>query len=341
MPSGDNLKPPDPNRHQDSAIALEPMAQNDLLNFMRAATDDMAAEYQRIQARAKEDPGTAGDQGEENWASLLRRWLPSYFQVVTKGRILSTDGTASPQVDVLVLSPAYPSALLDKKTYLAGGVVAAFECKITLTADHVRQAVGNAVAIRKLIAPRQGTPYRELHSPILYGLLAHSHSWREAASKPIENVETRLVAEDQRQATHPREMLELVCVADVATWVAVRMAFIGPNQIPNWEKFAPMYGKRGAAMSNYVQHSPLIQSQVQTFTPIGTMLTYLLQKLAWEHDTLRSLADYFRLTNVGGSGGGNPRLWEPDIYSAQIRQKVASGHLSNGVPWDEWSVVFL
>jgi hypothetical protein len=35
----------------------------------------MAEEYDRIQKRATEDPGTAGDQGEENWATLLRNWL--------------------------------------------------------------------------------------------------------------------------------------------------------------------------------------------------------------------------------------------------------------------------
>ena len=75
----------------------------------------MAAEYARITARSREDPGTAGDEGEENWAELLRDWLPSTYHVKTKGRILSEVGLSSPQVDVLVLSPAYPPALLNRK----------------------------------------------------------------------------------------------------------------------------------------------------------------------------------------------------------------------------------
>ena len=87
----------------------------------------MESEYQRIRSRALEDPGTAGDQGEENWAELLRDWLPPTYKVVTKGRILSADGRASPQVDVLVLKDVYPDKLLNKKLYLAAGVAAVFE----------------------------------------------------------------------------------------------------------------------------------------------------------------------------------------------------------------------
>lgn len=68
----------------------------------------MATEYARIQKRASEDPGTAGDQGEENWAELLRGWLPRTYEVVTKGRIISQDGHTSPQVDVLVSKECLP-----------------------------------------------------------------------------------------------------------------------------------------------------------------------------------------------------------------------------------------
>ncbi len=45
---------------------------HDLFDFMFQISRDMASEYERIQKRATEDPGTTGDQGEENWATLLR-----------------------------------------------------------------------------------------------------------------------------------------------------------------------------------------------------------------------------------------------------------------------------
>ena len=85
---------------------------HDIHDFVRKAQGDLQAEYLRIRKRATEDPGTAGDQGEENWAALLREWLPDYFQVVTKGRILTDLGYASPQIDVLVLYPSYPKSSL-------------------------------------------------------------------------------------------------------------------------------------------------------------------------------------------------------------------------------------
>src|SRR5437762_4573040 len=105
---------------------------HDIHNFVQRSQRELQDEYLRIQKRATEDPGTAGDQGEENWATLLRSWLPHTYHVVTRGRIVGHEGAASPQVDVLVLQPAYPPQLLDKKLYLAGGVAAAFECKVTL-----------------------------------------------------------------------------------------------------------------------------------------------------------------------------------------------------------------
>ena len=60
---------------------------NDLHDFMVSATHEMQSEYERIQKSSKEDPGTAGDQGEENWAALFRDWLPPNYHIVTKGRM--------------------------------------------------------------------------------------------------------------------------------------------------------------------------------------------------------------------------------------------------------------
>src|ERR1700733_122707 len=121
------------------------MTKHDIHDFVISSQKRIEAEYARIQKRAKEDPGTAGDQGEENWATLLKMWLPAYFLVVTKGRILTETGYASPQIDVLVLLPSYPKILLDKKLYLAGGVAAAFECKTTLKSAHITEAVNTSI----------------------------------------------------------------------------------------------------------------------------------------------------------------------------------------------------
>ena len=88
---------------------------NLLFEFIRRASQSMQDDYNTIQNWAKEDPGSAGDQGEENWATLLRQWLPSTFHIVTKGRIIGYDGTMSPQIDIVILKPEYPKGLYDSR----------------------------------------------------------------------------------------------------------------------------------------------------------------------------------------------------------------------------------
>ena len=316
---------------------------HDLYDFMQQISNEMAAEYNRIQKRATEDPGTAGDQGEENWAELLRGWLPSTYKVVTKGRIISQDGITSPQVDVLVLKDVYPEKLLNKKLYLAAGVAAAFECKTTLTAAHIEKTVKNCVKIKDLYPVREGTPYKELHTPIVYGLLAHSHSWTGSNSKPEDNIERKLRESDASYVLHPRQTLDLLCVADFGTWISSKMTFVGPRVIRNYESTPfSVCGPEGAALSMHIGHTPSSSHQVQHFTPIGTLISYLSQWLAWEDQTLRDLADYYRLAGISGSGGGNFRYWSSSIYSESVRPRAETGPLLSGLAsiWNEWSSIF-
>lgn len=312
---------------------------HDLYDFMQQISAEMAAEYNRIQMRATEDPGTAGDQGEENWATLLRDWLPQTYEVVTKGRIISQDGATSPQIDVLVLHETYPKKLLDKKLYLAAGVAAVFECKTTLKASHIVEAVENCVKVKSLHPKRVGTPYKELHTPMLYGLLAHSHSWKSANSTPEQNIEKKLHESDVAHVIHPRLQLDFLCVADLATWSSSAMTFLGPRQVPDWSSLAAAYGPSGSATTAYVGHS-LTENQVNQFTPIGVLISSLSQKLAWENPSLRGLADYYRIANIAGSGRGRMRMWPNSIYSDEIKGRIESGYITNGKPWDEWHAVF-
>lgn len=315
---------------------------HDLYDFMRQISDEMSAEYDRIQKRATEDPGTAGDQGEENWAALLRDWLPRSYEVVTKGRLISQDGRTSPQIDVLVLKGAYPTKLLNKKLYLAAGVAAAFECKTTLKASHIDKAVENCSKIKALYPQRIGTPYKELRTPLIYGLLAHSHSWKGASSTPEANIDSKLAESDRKHVVHPRFQLDLLCVADLATWTSVANTFLGPRNVPDWNAMEPKYHPNGWATTAFVGHTKQSDQQVPQFTPIGTLVNYLTQKLAWEDPTTRQLADYYRVADIAGSGSGGQRHWPSSIYSDEIRSRVEAGQLVYGLPfWEEWHAVFM
>jgi hypothetical protein len=167
---------------------------HDLVQLMQQATATLADEYRRIRARAQEDPGTAGDQGEQNWAELLHLWLPKTFHVVTKGRILFAGGQTSDQVDVLVLNPSYPKGLLNKKLYLAPGVLAAFECKNTLRREHIRRAVCASAKLGRL-----SRSDRSVRQHIVYGLLAHSHAIASRRRPPTQVIDAALMEADKTE----------------------------------------------------------------------------------------------------------------------------------------------
>jgi hypothetical protein len=312
------------------------MEAHDIHDFLLSSQRAIEEEYARIQKRATEDPGTTGNQGEENWASLLRQWLPSYFHIVTKGRILAESGHASPQIDVLVLMPSYPKLLLDKKLYLAGGVAAAFECKTTLKAEHIKSAIQSCVELRKNLPKKEGSPFMELNSTIPYGLLAHSHSWKGEKSTPIENIENTWWESDLKFVSHPIECIDFICVADLATWRQMKMTFLSPNLPMFSGQSVGGYGSSGLVCAA-IGH----ELQKNYFSPIGALLSGLYSKLAWTFHDMRSLEEYFRRVDLSGSGQGKSRHWPISIYSEKICDQVYNGLLSNGLGYDERSVVFM
>lgn len=322
--------------------------QHELEDFLRQVEVELSREYERIMRRATEDPGTAGDEGEENWAALLRKWLPSSYQVVTKGRLLGIDGEASPQMDVVVLKPSYPPALRDKKVYLAGGVAAAFECKTTLKKSHIIEATETAAKVQAIARPgpskntRQGTPYHELHGPIVYGLLAHSHSWvtGTAAGHVTEALNEALTVQQ-----HPRDVLDITCVADLSTWTAMRMSYFGPR-LNMWDQ----HPLRSTFPDGFASCAVMGPADPESFgsvedqfpdLPVAKLCAYLTSRLAWEDPSMRPMADYFRLVGMHGRGRGMSQAWALEaVYSAGVVADLRRGGV-NDTPWDPWQMVFL
>lgn len=321
---------------------------HELQEFLREAQDKLAGEYRRISFRATEDPGTAGDEGEENWAAFLRTWLPQSYPIVTKGRVLSVDGEASPQVDVLVLKPSYPPALQDKKMYLAGGVAAAFECKTVLKKAHVDEAVSTAARLQGLAEPgpprstRRGTPYEELHGPIIFGLLAHSHSW---SSETGAGHVTEALNRGVKESGHPRDVLDVTCVADLGTWDAMRMSYSGPalnvwhvdqlrDEFPGGYASCTVFGPPGETDA----FAPVEGSFPNM--PLAQLCAYLTSRLAWEDLSMRPIADYFRIAGMFGRASGFVHPWELDtVYSAEVAQALRAGRIDQS-PWSKWSLGF-
>jgi hypothetical protein len=62
--------------------------------------------------------------------------------------------------------------------------------------------------------------------------------------------------------------------------------------------------------------------------------------MAREDPTLRPIADYWKWTGMGNSGGRSGRRWELDVFSPPVRDQVLE-HLPSANEWDEWNPFFL
>jgi hypothetical protein len=244
--------------------------------------------------------------------------------VRTKGRILAHDGSASRQVDIVVLRPGYPSKLLDKKLYLTSGVAAAFECKLTLNSAHILEATKTAAEIARLVTPRQGTPYRELVSPLVYGLIAHSHGWSNA-HVALEKIRENVIIGTRTNAAHAREYIDLVCVADTCTLlksVEFKRLTDLPEDTPD-------------------QVLCLVGDFFAGPQPIGALLAYVLIRLGWEDPQIRPYAEYFRLARTLWRIAGGSDALDPTGLTAQTEAeaRLRSSDFRADVPWswDEWA----
>lgn len=301
----------------------------DLSGFIEDAQQRLQREYERIQARRTtdklgrsrlEDPGTAGDQGEENWAHLLREWLPSYFQVATKGRILFADGSTSPQVDVIVLSPAYPKFLVDERSkyYLASGVAAAFECKLTGSLAHIDSAF-ETVALLAEKTRRIGpvSPHAEANG-IPFGLLCHSFKTDE------ESVKSRL-QEQLRATASPRKLVDFVCLANMGCWNAWKSIRLTEFQ--------------GQPVGVFGQYPTPFE---QGINPVGRFLTALYYRLASDFKDMRAVAwelsrhtagtDTFRFFQTG-----EQRVWTlEECFTSKVVEGLKQGRAKVSSLFSHW-----
>lgn len=325
---------------QVDPASLPSVESHELSVFVDQATNELAAEYQRVRRRAREDPGTAGDEGEENWRQLLTNWMPGAFPIVTKGRILSHDGRLSPQVDVIVLRAGYPPALLNKKTYMAGGVLAAFECKLTLKPTHVSEAAEKARAIRSLMSRAAGTPYDEIHSSLIFGLLAHSCGLRQRPMERVDELMKRELASDD----HPDEALDVVCIANLACWHSSRVILSRDDlrlDKRGWAITRKLHelDEVGSIRCSYLRPVSFSSSgSSRPAFPVYSLIEHLIHRIAWDHPEHRHLADYWVEARTPGQADEAVagRSWPFSFLSLPVRQQVERGELSDE-KWSRWS----
>lgn len=239
---------------------------------------------------------------------------------------------------MLVLHPAYPQHLRNRKLYLADGVIAAFECKLTLRGRHIPAAAETGAAVKRLYRERTGTPYSELHRPIIYGLLAHSSDYAGTASNVTFKVQNRLKAALLGVIEHPSEMLDVVCVADAGILCLSQDVAIGSGIGEHQREI--LEDVPGGIISSYFGTS--VGADENRWDPpgaaLGQLISYLLRKMAWEDTSLRRLSGYFEDT-LPFAGIAQPIVWTAEVLSDAVIRKILRRGFEDDC-WSEWHNIF-
>lgn len=291
------------------------------LEWLREVERSIQEDYERLHAAAQGDPQRAGHGGESTWVRVLSEWLPPSYEVAARKYILPEEGDDVFETDIVVFRPSYPPKLRDREEVLPGGVAAAFSVRLTADAAALRDGVDRAVRLRRGLKPRLGSPRSELLAPFPVGLLCHTHSWKSPGSDASTNVHRNLIELDRSLAAHPRESLDLTCVADLGLWDVARIPFLGPGLMHLYDDVPPEVKDKGLTFTAVGATTPDSDT-----TPVGALLAYLLIRLAHADPTVEPLADNLRLVGLLGSGGGPMRFWQPSlVLSEEVHRRLLEG----------------
>jgi hypothetical protein len=177
-----------------------------------------------------------------------------------------------------------------------------------------------------------------------YGLLGHSHSWKAPASTPRDNVDSAITPIFDK-LSHPSELLNVVCVADLGTWTAGYFV-----ECPKFYDEATRElrlgrgvradGQVSAAMMRFRPEMYGESDHFENPNPIAVFIDSLLEELAWDDPNLRPIADYFRLAGLGGSAASLGQTYGlEEVFSATVLQRLAvtPPTMGPGSFWDPWA----
>lgn len=252
---------------------------------------EIAEDFSSARLAHGEDIQRAGHEGESTWADLFAKWLPPGYGVGVRKYIIGPDQSAKPfETDIVIFEPAYPQHLRYRTKIHAAGVAAAFSVKLTARADHCREVGLWASGLAALGVPDESTLEGQLLSTFPTGFLAHSHA---LGADPVEKLK---VGFDQisANAAHPRELVDLVCVADVGTLVCNRIAYI------NYEQTGPQ------TLTHYVS-----MDDKESYGAVAHLLVSLFSLLGRTNPSLKKLALGLSAETLTGHGVGHQTVWDP------------------------------
>jgi Domain of unknown function (DUF6602) len=296
--------------------------------WLRRVERDLQDEYETIREDLAGKPKNiqrSGHRAEAVWVRLLSDWLPPQYargigirkhllleqEVERKVRKGKRKGeveavSRSDEVDVVVFHPSYPEALRKRNEILISGVVAAFSAKLSLTPRGLKDAVDDAILLRRGMKIRPGSVIGDLVSPLIVGVLAQSFDLGNSPHGAVDNI---LQVEGRQKIGHPREELDLVCVADLNCWRRHPAIHRG-HPIPAPGQYLA-YWSSGPTMAT-VSPPPVA---------VAAFIAEFWRKLANRDLSLKPIADGLGATYTAGPSAGSGEfsvplagLIEPETY---------------------------
>jgi len=129
----------------------------DLSDHWSNVQNEMMQELEK--ARYQPHSGSSGEASELDWASWLRRYLPSRYAVTQDAFVVDADGSRSDQLDVIVHDRHYTPPIWvhgDKLWVPAESVYCIAECKPTLNREHVLYGGDKFASVRGMRRTSRG-----------------------------------------------------------------------------------------------------------------------------------------------------------------------------------------
>jgi hypothetical protein len=255
--------------------------------------EEIARDYADAQETHKEDIQRSGHEGESTWADLLSKWLPPAYGVGLRKYIIGSDEQVKPfETDIVIFEPAYPQHLRYRAKVHAGGIAAAFSVKLTARKGHFKEIAGWSKSLAALSRVDVTTVEGQILSGVPTGFLAHSH---DLGTDPVADLAAGFDTEADA-AKHPRDLVDLVCVADAGTLTCNRVSYI-----PGFQ-----HGEEAFAMSSYLK-----MHDAQQYGAVAHFIVSLYSILGRKDPSLLKLADELSVVTGTGQGQGTMRKWDP------------------------------
>jgi hypothetical protein len=304
--------------------------------------DSIQKDYERLHVTARNrDSQKAGNEAESAWLSVLKKWLPSHYDV-RANKYIVPDVVVDPterdcfQIDLVVFNPTYPEPLRDHSEVLSGGILAAFFVRLTLNAEGIDDASRRAAVLKRSTTVRANTPRMHLQGPFSVGLLAHSHDWKCPGSSPFDNTKRNLEAKNRIYAKLPREVLDFTCVADLALWTTSHSIQVGAGALPVMG-MSPSQFQDGAVSVCTGSSGPNADTH-----PVARMVVQLIYRLGYVDPTLRHWS-LGLLTALPAAGDGHVdwRHWDLlDVLPQRVVDEIKRKGFDNFSAQSDWQSIF-